>query len=93
MTLISRGPEAAILPALAELGVGVTAYSVLSRGLLSGSQPQSQADCRAHLPRFTGQNRARNQRLVDALQALAADKGATPSQLAIAWVLAALREE
>jgi aryl-alcohol dehydrogenase-like predicted oxidoreductase len=87
-SLLSRGPETAIFPALAELGIGVTAYGVLSRGLLSGSQPRSQADFRAHLPRFTGQNRERNQRLVDALQALAAEKGATASQLAIAWVLA-----
>jgi aryl-alcohol dehydrogenase-like predicted oxidoreductase len=87
-SLLSRGPETSIIPALAELGIGVTAYGVLSRGLLSGSQPQSQGDFRAHLPRFTGQNRERNQRLVDALQALAAEKGATASQLAIAWVLA-----
>jgi aryl-alcohol dehydrogenase-like predicted oxidoreductase len=87
-SLISRGPEAAIFPVLAELGIGVTAYGVLSRGLLSGSQPRSQGDFRAHLPRFTGQNRERNQRLVDALQALAAEKAATASQLAIAWVLA-----
>jgi aryl-alcohol dehydrogenase-like predicted oxidoreductase len=87
-SLISRGPEKTIFPLLAELGIGVTAYGVLSRGLLSGSQPKSQADFRAHLPRFAGQNRERNQRLVDALQALAAEKGAAASQLAIAWVLA-----
>jgi aryl-alcohol dehydrogenase-like predicted oxidoreductase len=87
-SLISRGPEATIFPVLAELGIGVTAYGVLSRGLLSGSQPKAPGDFRAHLPRFTGQNRERNQRLVDALQALAAEKGATASQLAIAWVLA-----
>jgi aryl-alcohol dehydrogenase-like predicted oxidoreductase len=87
-SLISRGPEATIFPVLAELGIGVTAYGVLSRGLLSGSQPKAPGDFRAHLPRFTGQNRERNQRLVEALQALAAEKGATASQLAIAWVLA-----
>jgi aryl-alcohol dehydrogenase-like predicted oxidoreductase len=87
-SLISRGPEKTIFPLLAELGIGVTAYGVLSRGLLSGSQPKSPADFRAHLPRFSGQNRAHNQRLVEALQALAAEKGATASQLAIAWVLA-----
>jgi len=87
-SLISRGPEATILPVVAELGIGVTAYGVLSRGLLSGSQPKAQGDFRAHLPRFTGQNRERNQRLVEALQALAAANGATASQLAIAWVLA-----
>jgi aryl-alcohol dehydrogenase-like predicted oxidoreductase len=87
-SLLSRGPEATIFPVLAELGIGVTAYGVLSRGLLSGSQPKSPSDFRAHLPRFTGQNRERNQRLVHALEALAAEKGATASQLAIAWVLA-----
>jgi aryl-alcohol dehydrogenase-like predicted oxidoreductase len=90
-SLISRGPETTIFPVLAELGIGVTAYGVLSRGLLSGSQPKSQGDFRAHLPRFTGQNRERNERLVEALQALAAEKGATASQLAIAWVLAKSR--
>jgi aryl-alcohol dehydrogenase-like predicted oxidoreductase len=87
-SLISRGPEASIFPALAELGIGVTAYGVLSRGLLSGSRPVSAADFRAHLPRFTGDNGERNQRLVAALQRLADDKGITASQLAIAWVLA-----
>ena len=86
-SLISRGPEATIFPVLAELGIGVTAYGVLSRGLLSGSTPTSQGDFRAHLPRFTGENRERNQRLVDALQKLAAEKGVSASQLAIAWVL------
>jgi len=86
-SLISRRPETAIFPVLAELGVGVTAYGVLSRGLLSGSRPVSQGDFRAYLPRFTGENRERNQRLIDALQKLAAEKRATASQLAIAWVL------
>jgi aryl-alcohol dehydrogenase-like predicted oxidoreductase len=86
-SLISRGPETAIFPVLAELGIGVTAYGVLSRGLLSGSKPASQRDFRAHLPRFTGENRERNQRLIDGLQKLAAEKGASASQLAIAWVL------
>ena len=87
-SLISRGPENTIFPALAELGVGVTAYGVLSRGLLSGSRPSSQGDLRARLPRFTGQNRERNERLVEALQKLATEKRVTASQLAIAWVLA-----
>jgi aryl-alcohol dehydrogenase-like predicted oxidoreductase len=87
-SLISRGPEAAIFPVVAELGVGVTAYGVLSRGLLSGSKPTSPRDFRAHLPRFTGENRARNQRLVEALEKLAAEKGVSATQLAIAWVLA-----
>jgi aryl-alcohol dehydrogenase-like predicted oxidoreductase len=87
-SLVSRGPEAAIFPVLAELGIGVTAYGVLSRGLLSGSKPASQSDFRAHLPRFTGENRERNERLIEALQKLAAEKGVSASQLAIAWVLA-----
>ena len=87
-SLISRGPESTIFPVLADLGIGVTAYGVLSRGLLSGSKPTSRSDFRAHLPRFTGENRERNQRLIDALQKLAAEKGVSASQLAIAWVLA-----
>jgi len=87
-SLVSRGPEAAIFPVLAELGIGVTAYGVLSRGLLSGSTPAPQRDLRAHLPRFTGENRERNSRLIEALQRVAAEKGASATQLAIAWVLA-----
>ena len=63
-SLVSRGPEAQIFPLLAELGIGVTAYGVLSRGLLSGSKPAAKGDFRAHLPRFTGENGERNQRLV-----------------------------
>ena len=86
-SLISRGPEAAIFSVLAELGIGVTAYGVLSRGLLSGSRPASQGDFRAYLPRFTGANRERNQGLINTLQKLAAEKGASASQLAIAWVV------
>jgi aryl-alcohol dehydrogenase-like predicted oxidoreductase len=87
-SLISRGPEEAIFPLLAELGIGVTAYGVLSRGLLSGSKPAEKGDFRAFLPRFTGENRERNQRLVENLEKLAAEKGVTPTQLAVAWVLA-----
>jgi aryl-alcohol dehydrogenase-like predicted oxidoreductase len=87
-SLISRGPEEQIFPLLAGLGIGVTAYGVLSRGLLSGSRPAAQGDFRAHLPRFSGENRERNQRLVEALESLAAEKGVRPAQLAIAWVLA-----
>ena len=87
-SLVSRGPEATIFPLLEELGVGVTAYGVLSRGLLSGSQPTSASDFRQHLPRFSGENREQNERLVEALQRVAAEKGVTASQLAIAWVLA-----
>jgi len=86
-SLISRGPEDRILPALAELGVGLTAYGVLSRGLLSGSRPGATNDFRAHLPRFRGENYERNRPVIDALNSLAAAKGVTASQLAIAWVL------
>lgn len=87
-SLLSRAPEMRIFPLLAELGIGVTAYGVLSRGLLSGSKPTSPGDFREILPRFTGENRERNQRLIEALQKQASGKGVTVSQLAIAWVLA-----
>jgi aryl-alcohol dehydrogenase-like predicted oxidoreductase len=87
-SLISRGPEDRIFPLLAELGIAVTAYGVLSRGLLAGSRPTGARDMRAHLPRFTGENGERNQRLVGALGRLAGARGISPSQLAIAWVLA-----
>jgi aryl-alcohol dehydrogenase-like predicted oxidoreductase len=87
-SLISRGPEEKIFPVLDELGIAVTAYGVLSRGLLTGSPTASPGDFRAHLPRFSGENRERNQRLIDTLQKLADDRGVRPSQLAIAWVLA-----
>ena len=87
-SLISRGPEARIFPLLEELGIGVTAYGVLSRGLLSGSKPASSGDFRKYLPRFSGENRERNQRLIDTLQSLAHGRGIVASQLAIAWVLA-----
>lgn len=86
--LITRGPEETIFPTLRALGVGVTAYGVLSRGLLSGSAPAPQGDFRAWLPRFTGENRAQNQRIVETLDRLASEKGVRPAQLAIAWVLA-----
>lgn len=87
-SLISRSPESAIFPLLAELGIAVTAYGVLSRGLLSGSLPQGQADFRSHLPRFTGENYEKNKLLIATLQQLAADKDVTATQLAFAWVLA-----
>jgi aryl-alcohol dehydrogenase-like predicted oxidoreductase len=86
--LVSRGPETAILPVLEELGIGVTAYGVLSRGLLSGSKPGAQGDFRAHLPRFTGENIRQNGKVIDRLKQLAAEQGWAPAQLAIAWVLA-----
>jgi aryl-alcohol dehydrogenase-like predicted oxidoreductase len=87
-SLVSRGPETEIFPTLKELGIGVTVYGVFSRGLLTGSVPASQGDLRANLPRFTGENLARNQRLVETLKGLSAERGVRPSQLAIAWVLA-----
>jgi aryl-alcohol dehydrogenase-like predicted oxidoreductase len=87
-SLISRGPEKDIFPLLQELGIGVTAYGVLSRGLLSSSTPSAKGDFRANLPRFSGENLARNQRLIEKLRELAAQKAVSASQLAIAWVLA-----
>ena len=90
-SLFSRGIEAAILPACRELGVGVTAYGVLSRGLLSGhwtvERSEKSRDLRKILPRFQGENLARNLALVEALRALATERDATVAQLAIAWVL------
>jgi aryl-alcohol dehydrogenase-like predicted oxidoreductase len=89
-SLISRGIETAILPTARELGVGITAYGVLSRGLISGhwSPEQGTRDFRGHLPRFSGENLERNLGLVETLRQIAADRGATVAQIAIAWVLA-----
>jgi aryl-alcohol dehydrogenase-like predicted oxidoreductase len=86
--VITRSPEEKIFPALKELGIGVTAYGVLSRGLLSGSRPQGKGDLRNHFPRFAEKNASQNQAVVETLQRLAREKGITPAQLAIAWVLA-----
>jgi aryl-alcohol dehydrogenase-like predicted oxidoreductase len=86
-SLVSRGIEAEILPATRELGISITAYGVLSRGLLSGSTLKGPRDWRAHAPRFTGENAKRNARLAEALAAFAREKGVTPVQLAVAWVL------
>jgi aryl-alcohol dehydrogenase-like predicted oxidoreductase len=87
-SLVSREPERKIFPVLEELGIGVTAYGVLSRGLLSGSKPAGAGDFRARLPRFSGENAAQNERLVETLAQLARERGVTAAQLAIAWVLA-----
>jgi aryl-alcohol dehydrogenase-like predicted oxidoreductase len=87
-SLVSRGPEKKIFPVLQELGIGVTAYGVLSRGLLSGSIPASSGDFRAHMPRFAGSNYLQNRKVVNTLNELSAEKGLSASQLAIAWVLA-----
>jgi aryl-alcohol dehydrogenase-like predicted oxidoreductase len=86
-SLISRDPEKQIFPVLEELGIGVTAYGVLSRGLLSGSAPAGPGDFRFYLPRFSSENLGRNQHLVAELVRIANQKGVSPSQLAIAWVL------
>jgi aryl-alcohol dehydrogenase-like predicted oxidoreductase len=85
--IATRGPEAAIFPALAELGIGATLYGVLSRGLLSGSKPGPR-DFRAYLPRFTGDAKAKNEGAVAALAAFARERGMTAAQAAVAWVLA-----
>jgi len=87
-SLISRSPESHIFPVLAELGIAVTAYGVLSRGLLTGSKPTGKGDLRNYLPRFVGENLVSNQRIIGMLNTLAAEKGISPAQLAIAWVLA-----
>jgi aryl-alcohol dehydrogenase-like predicted oxidoreductase len=90
-SLVSRGVEAAVLPVLRELGIGMTAYGVLSRGLISGhwqagsTGPQ---DFRTWSPRFQDGNVERNLALVEALRGVAQGLGATVAQVAIAWVAA-----
>jgi aryl-alcohol dehydrogenase-like predicted oxidoreductase len=86
-SLISRNPEAKIIPAMTELGVAMTAYGVVSRGLLTAS-PVTAGDARAHMPRFAGENGARNKVLGERLANQAAKRGASASELAIAWVRA-----
>jgi aryl-alcohol dehydrogenase-like predicted oxidoreductase len=91
-SLISRGIEKEILPTARELGIGITAYGVLSRGLISGhwqaDRQLASTDFRGVSPRFQGENLQANLRLVDALRAVAEGKGASVAQVAIAWVLA-----
>jgi aryl-alcohol dehydrogenase-like predicted oxidoreductase len=91
-SLLSRGIEAEILPVCRELGIGVTAYGVLSRGLLSGHWSRERdigaGDFRNFSPRFQGENLDRNLALVDALRGLAQARDASVAQVAIAWVLA-----
>jgi aryl-alcohol dehydrogenase-like predicted oxidoreductase len=90
-SLLSRGIEAEILPACRELGVGVTAYGVLSRGLLGADRSmelrRAPGDIRSRMPRFRPENLDRNLVLVDALRAIADEKEATVAQIAIGWVL------
>jgi aryl-alcohol dehydrogenase-like predicted oxidoreductase len=88
-SLISRGIEDQILPACRDLGIGITAYGVLSRGLISGHWRKDAAgagDFRAFSPRFQGENVERNLALVDALRKVAEAKGVSVAQIAIAWV-------
>jgi aryl-alcohol dehydrogenase-like predicted oxidoreductase len=90
-SLVSRGIESDILKTCRELGIGITAYGVLSRGLISGhwSKDRSEAqDFRRMNPRFSAENIDRNLALVEQLRAVAADVGATAAQVAIAWVAA-----
>ena len=85
--LATRGMEAKVLPGLRKLGIGVTAYGVLGRGLLTGAKPTEKSDFRRFLPRFSGAAGEANRRLIAALDALAVESNATTAQLAIAWVL------
>ncbi|WP_288481483.1 aldo/keto reductase [uncultured Deinococcus sp.] len=91
-SLWTRDPEAEILPACRDLGVGFVPYSPLGRGFLSGQfktpDDFEPGDFRRHNPRFQGENFGRNLELVQAVQDLAAQKGCSPSQLALAWLLA-----
>jgi aryl-alcohol dehydrogenase-like predicted oxidoreductase len=90
-SLISRGIEDEILPTCRELGIAITAYGVLSRGLISGhfsvDRELAASDFRARAPRFAKENRERNLALVDALREVADAAGITVAQVAIAWVL------
>jgi len=90
-SLVSRGIETEILPVCRELGIGITAYGVLSRGLISGhwsKEHMDAGDFRAMSPRFQGDNLENNLRLVEQLRAVASDIGCTVAQVAIAWVAA-----
>jgi aryl-alcohol dehydrogenase-like predicted oxidoreductase len=91
-SIISRGIEREILPTCRELGIDITAYGVLSRGLLGGHwSPERQlesSDFRSRAPRFQAENLERNLALVEALRGIADAKGASVARLAIAWVLA-----
>lgn len=90
-SLLSRSLEENILPTCRELGIGITAYGVLSRGLLSGhwsrERDMAAGDFRGFSPRFMGENLAHNLALVEALRAIAESRGVTVAQIAIAWVL------
>jgi aryl-alcohol dehydrogenase-like predicted oxidoreductase len=87
-SLMSRGIEERILPTVRELGIGVTAYGIMSRGLLSTDSARAigPADPRSRFPRFQGEYLQRNLTLLAALEEIAANRGVTTAQLAIAWV-------
>jgi aryl-alcohol dehydrogenase-like predicted oxidoreductase len=88
-SLMSRGIEAGILPTTRQLGIGITAYGVLSRGILSGRVPPStnKGDIRiVRMPRYQSGNLEQNLKLVEALRRIGDEKNATPAQLALAWV-------
>ena len=90
-SLIARGIEGDILETCRELGIGITAYGVLARGLISGHWTRNQSgarDYRMHSPRFQGSNLDSNLALVDELRPIADEIGASPAQVAIAWVAA-----
>jgi aryl-alcohol dehydrogenase-like predicted oxidoreductase len=91
-SLWTRDPEEEILPTVRELGIGFVAYSPLGRGFLSGKykQPEDlpEDDFRRHHPRFQGENFQQNLRLVERIEEIAAEKGVSAGQLALAWVLA-----
>lgn len=95
-SLLSRSIEAEILPVCRELGIGITAYGVLSRGLISGRWSRERSttpgDFRTHSPRFQGENLERNLRLADALGRVAQERGVSAAQIAIAWVLSRGRD-
>jgi len=88
-SLMSRGIEAGILPTTRQLGIGITAYGVLSRGILSGRAPpaSNKGDLRiVRMPRYQRGNIEQNLKLVEALRRIGDEKNATPAQLALAWV-------
>jgi aryl-alcohol dehydrogenase-like predicted oxidoreductase len=94
-SLISRGIERGILPTCRDLGIGITAYGVLSRGLISGhfQKASHQSDFRTAAPRFTGANLEANLALVEKLRGIAGTMGASVAQVAIAWVMARAEAE
>jgi aryl-alcohol dehydrogenase-like predicted oxidoreductase len=86
--IVTRDIEDTVLPTVRELGVSITAYGVLSRGLLAGKTSSfAKGDFRAHLPRFGGANLQTNLKIIESLRGIAADRGITVSQLCIAWAL------